>query len=197
MKTKTIIYVAALLMLCACSSTTKMDSVEGFEEVIATVNKHVDKKYEIVSIKVFEEDKLSNNLGSIYVGMYHEGKSFELTIHSGMEPELSDGKGSYNGDVSKIKGIDLTKIDKEKLRAYIEQAVEEVSEAAGDVEYVYRGVGNFSIDNNGKGDEIKYDFSINIVEKEGATRQEGRRIVTDYYEVKFDVDKDGNMKMRD
>ena len=192
-----ILYVAAGLLLAACSSAPQLDSPEAFEEVISTVNDKVDKKYEIVRILVYESDKLSNKRGTILVQMYHEGKRYSLSITQDAEPKLEESKGSYNGDASKIKGIDLSKLSKDNYRKYVEQAVEIFGEATGDVEYVYKGVGSFIIENNGKGDDVTYDIDINFTEKDGATRYQGRNIITDYYEVGFRVDKDGNVEMKE
>ena len=192
-----ILYVAVGLLLTACSSAPKMDSAEGFENVISTVTGKVDSKYEIIKVMAFERDKLTNELGMIIVSMYYEGKPYSLTITENVEPEIKEGKGSYNGDVNKIKGIDFAQLDKDKYRSYIEQAVEIFSEATGDVEYVYKGVASFTIGNNGKGEDVTYDIDINFTEKDASTKVQGRNIVTEYYTIEFRVDKDGNLKMVD
>ena len=194
MKTKNFFaLIVALFLFGACSSEPGMDEVKSIEKMISIVKKHVDKKYAITRIYVAEDGKLTNRLGIIIVDMYHDGKSYSFTISDDKPSEIKEKRSSISVDASKIKGIDLDTYDFKKLINYMEIAAEEIPKD----EYVIRSVGLYTIDNlSGRGD-ITHSITLNVVEKEGSTKVQGRNIVTEYYEFKFDVDKDGTVEYRE
>jgi hypothetical protein len=49
---------------------------------------------------------------------------------------------------------------------------------------------------NDKGD-LQIEFTVNVTEKGKSERREGGRMVTDYYEIDFQVDTDGNVIMEE
>jgi hypothetical protein len=67
-----------------------------------------------------------------------------------------------------------------------------------DVEmYDIRSVGQYEIKIDPVSALRRTSFIVRITDKQGATRREGQNTVTTYYEIRFDVDGEGNVTMKE
>ncbi|MDR2806097.1 MAG: hypothetical protein LBB85_10785 [Dysgonamonadaceae bacterium] len=76
---------------------------------------------------------------------------------------------------------------KEALNKYVEEAKTQIPEG-----YTFESVDFLTFEPNSKGD-LEISFEIQVTETGKSSRMEGGRKITDYYELTFKVDKEGNI----
>jgi len=206
MKTKNLFIVAALAALfmgCSLGSSIFPPSIYSPKAVTDFTNdlKKISEKYIIEEIRVSEQDKLSNKFG--YVSVYmrdNEGKVFEQFLRYNMGISHDDPK-PRTGSVTRRKqeppaiNVDDIISRKDDFEKYVEEAKSQMKELSED-KFKFESVAymEFEINKNG---EFQTKLTVTATEKGQSQRREGGRMVTDYYELKFIVDKDGNVTYKD
>jgi cell fate (sporulation/competence/biofilm development) regulator YmcA (YheA/YmcA/DUF963 family) len=186
---------AIVLLISSCSEFFPPDiqSPEAIDKVVDEL-KEISKNYKIVEASIRESEKLSGHFGNLFLNLENaEGKPYTQLIFYNQSLPNDEPQEARTPSIKKKekKAIDLSAIDKEKIAKYVEEAVAQIPE-----EYNFASVGSidFSADDNGN---LLHKIIINITEKNKSAKVQGRRIITEYYELYFDVDKDGNMVLRD
>jgi hypothetical protein len=162
--------------------------------------KWLGNNFQIEKIRVWELTKLSNEFGYATVTMRDkEGQKFTQSLnyntgdpHNEPKPEREHGQTSKPPHAVNID--DIIK-QKDNIEKYVEEAVNQINEEL-EGKYNPKSVTDLQFTANDNG-ELQIRFSVNVTEKGKEPRQEGRRTVTDYYELEFSVDDDGNVIFED
>jgi hypothetical protein len=187
---------AIILLTSSCSEFFPPDiqSPEAIDKVVGEL-KEISKNYKIVEASIRESEKLSGHFGNLFLNLENaEGKPYTQLIFYNQSLPNDEPQEARTPSVIKKKekkAIDISAINQEKIAKYVEEAVAQIPE-----EYDFASVGSidFSSDDNGN---LLHKIIINITEKNKSSKVQGRRIITEYYELYFDVDKDGNMVLRE
>ncbi|MDR2804715.1 MAG: hypothetical protein LBB85_03605, partial [Dysgonamonadaceae bacterium] len=120
-----------------------------------------------------------------------KGEKYEKTLyynfgiaHNDPKPESEFGTRSKPNHYIDVE--DIVKL-KETLNKYVEEAKTQIPEG-----YTFESVDFLTFEPNSKGD-LEISFEIQVTETGKSTRMEGGRQITDYYELTFKVDKEGNI----
>jgi len=194
-----IVAVVATVLLSGCSQVFP-PTIYSPQAVTEFTNdlKKISEKYIIEEIRVSEKDKLSNEFGWVSVYMRNaEGQAFEqfLRYNYGIphdDPKPRTGSRKQEPPALNVDDIISRKNDFEK---YIDEAKSQIKEMSEDT-FKFESVAYMVLKADKNGDlEIK--ITVTATEKGQSQRREGGRMVTDYYELEFIVDKDGNVTYED
>ncbi|MDR2764234.1 MAG: hypothetical protein LBB90_04315 [Tannerella sp.] len=183
--------IAAFFPACSQILPPVIQSPEAIAELAADLKK-ISKDYKIEKVVVHEKDELSGIFGMGVVdlrdskdALYEQVLYYNFSIpHNDPKPRkerISDPKNpSYLNVDDIIERKDL-------IGKYVEEAKAQLPEG-----YTFESVDfmTFKPDDQGA---FSLSFEIQVTETGKAPRMEGGRKVTDYYELKFYVDKDGNI----
>ena len=199
LKTKNIVVLFVLtVLLSACSelfSPTKIYSPEAIS-TLATDLKRLSEDYLIEDVQILEKDNFSGNFGDVAIHMrdkegrlYFQSLYYNMNIpHYGPDQRARTPKGGLPHAIN-IEDIVNRKDDFGK---YAEAAKVQFKEEF-ESDYKFKSIGKLQF-NADKSGELQLQISIFATEKgKATTRQEGRRIVTDYYEFIFNIDKNGTV----
>jgi hypothetical protein len=187
------IAVAIVALFPACSQVLPpvIQSPKAIEE-LATDLKKISKDYQIEKIVVHEKDELSGNFGMAVVNMRDsEGAAYEQILyynygipHNDPKPQGRRGASRENPRFLNVEDIIARK---DMIEKYVEDAKAQLPEG-----YTFESVDfmTFSADDKG---EFALSFELQVTETGKSARMEGGRKVTDYYQLNFYVDKDGNI----
>jgi len=195
---KNLLIVATLAVLftsCSQIFPPAMYSPKAINELTADLKK-ISENYKIEEIRIFEKEKLSSEFGMALVYMRNsEGNKFEQTLYYNYGIPHNDPKPSREHSIMKserrtINVDDIVK-QKDNIEKYVEKAktqIEEVFES----KFKFESLSDlkFTADNDGN---LQIKFTVNVTERGNVARREGGRMVTDYYELEFFVDKEGNV----
>ncbi|MFV0346340.1 MAG: hypothetical protein ACK5IQ_08885 [Bacteroidales bacterium] len=112
----------------------------------------------------------------------NESKQIQIDLASGKADEKTSRFA--NGSIS-YKQFDFNKIS-----SHISTAISMIPE-----EYNYKGIGDYKM--IAKDSYVEHQFTLQITEKSGSTEVKGGSIVTNYYELGFISDADGNLIMEE
>ena len=189
--------IAALLAGCSqiSFSPPAMYSSKAMNELTADLKK-ISEKYNIEEVRVHEKDKLSNEFGMAVVLMRDsEGEKFEQILYYNIgiphnDPKPNDYREYYHKGMKKepnfVNVDDIIK-QKDNIEKYVEDAIAQIGE-----EYYFKSVTDLTFTADDEKD-LQIQFKVNVTKKGQSERREGGRMVTDYYELKFTVDTDGNV----
>ena len=204
MKTKSLlIAVAFTALLSGCSSTPEIYSAKAIEQLVVELKK-VNKDYKIIEVRVSEKDKLTSEFGDVNLSLRNsDDKKFKQSLYFNSdipnkepEQELIDLSSKFpNIKLPQPVNVDDILKEKDNIEKYAEKAMTIIKEEFED-KYDFQSLTGlvFSADDEGK---LKIKFSINVTEKGKSSRVEGKRMVTDYYEIQFKLDDNGNVVIVD
>ena len=202
MKMKNLFIVSALtLLLAGCSQIfpPAIYSPKAMGDLIADL-KEIGKNYEIEQIRIFEKDKLSNEFGMAHVYTRNDkGEKFEQNLYYnyGIPNDDPKPRKEYGVKRKEPHAINIEDIvnQKDNIEKYVEIAKTAISEEFEN-KYSFESVNDlvFTADDAGN---LLIKFEVNVTEKGKSARREGGRMVTDYYKLTFNVDKDGNVSYED
>ncbi|GAB6012155.1 hypothetical protein [Viscerimonas tarda] len=197
-------FCAAILMVSAISFNScseifppQIDSPEALDKVISDLTE-ISKNYNIISARLVEKEKLSGDFGLLILELSDaEGKHYEQKVfynYSSVKNEPAKEKENRLSSFRKNKektAINVVGINKENIAKYVAEAKTLIPE-----EYKFDCVGGifFTADDDAN---LLLKLTLDITDKNTATRIQGRNIVTDYYELEFDVDKDGKVTLNE
>ncbi|MCD7973913.1 MAG: hypothetical protein LUG18_14850 [Candidatus Azobacteroides sp.] len=187
---------SVLVLMSSCSQIfpPDIDSDEALDEVINALNEVDKDTYKIKYAKVTEKEKLSSEFGMLYISLQDmEGKEYSQNIFYNMPTDGGEIKEDLIQSKKKkdVKPLDIDAINKENIRKYIEEAKGMIPEG-----YSFKSMGGIEFNSDKEGNLI-YKLTLNATEDGNSTKVQGRNIVTEYYEFTYDVDKDGNVTMKD
>lgn len=203
----------AALVLTSCGSgfgKLAMDSEEAVNKVKDVVSGNIDtNEWKIVEIDWNEGTgdaaTLENNMnnGGIYVKMVKDNNQVfvqNFLGQLGWKPTDIDTDHWYEAlDYEKITPIDVANLDVAGIMKHIADAKAMIPE-----EYEFRSISRYEIkagipqNREGEGEYTSAtttDFTINVVEKGNETVSSAGTTSIIYYEIKFNVDADGNLTM--
>jgi len=190
---------AAIFMGCSMGSQIfppTIYSPKAIEQLTADL-KEISKNYQIEEIRVTEKAKLSNEFGYANVDMRDsEGQRFEQMLYYNIGIPHNDPKPKKEYGIKRKKEPHAINVDdiihqKDNIEQYVEEAKVLMDENL-EGKYKFESVTNlkFAADDEGN---LLIKFTVNVTEKGKADRREGGRMVTDYYELQFTVDTDGQV----
>ena len=203
MKTKNLFIVAAFaVLLSACSQIfpPALYSPKAMSELTADLKK-ISENYIIEEVRVTEKEQLTSEFGYAQVFMRDkEGKQFEQMLYYGLgiphnDPKPRTGYGTNRKEEPHAVNVEDIIKQNDNIEKYVEAAKLQINEEF-EGEYKFESVTNleFKADKEGA---LQIRFCMNVTEKGNSTRREGGQMVTDYYELQFNVDKDGNVTYED
>ena len=170
-------------------------SSEAMDELITDLKK-IAETYTIEEVRLHEKDDLTSDFGMAIVTMRDsEGKKFEQDLYYNYAIPNDDPRpvqDNWYGKKPKKTYIEIDEIiaQKDNIEKYVEEAKVQVTEKLDN--YNFRSVGRITFTYDKQGD-MRIEITINITEKGKSERREHGRMVTDYYEAVFYVDKNGNV----
>lgn len=205
-KLTSIIAVSALfLAFTSCEKKNQMTDVKTLNNVKQFLKeKSGDFEGKIIKIRISEGKRLSNQLGMVHVDeVLKDNKIFHYSY------DMDTGKlwGKPQKEIKKAswkyaKGIIIDQIDTDKIAKYIEEAKKEVPKG-----YVFNSIENIVLEEdidrsiNGrfkkKSGDVLISFTILITKEGEGTYRSGNKRITNYYELEFFVDKEGNLVMEE
>jgi len=201
MKTKNLFILAAFaVLLSACSQVfpPNLYSPKAMNELTTDLKK-ISENYIIERINVTEKEKLTSEFGYANVELRDkEGQLFEQMLYYGLGIPHNDPKpkraSSRRQEPHAVNVEDIIK-QNDNIEKYVEAAKVIMNEEL-EGKYKFESVTNleFKADKEGA---LQIRFCMNVTEKGNSTRREGGQMVTDYYELQFNVDKDGNVIYED
>lgn len=203
----------AALVLTSCGSgfgKLAMDSEEAVNKVKEVVSGNIDtNEWKIVEIDWDEGTgdaaTLENNMnnGGIFVKMVKDDNKVFVQNFMGQlgwkATDIDTDHWYEQLDYEKITPIDVANLDVAGIMKHIADAKAMIPE-----EYEFRSISRYEIkagvpDNRqGEGEYTSAtttDFTINVVEKGNETVSSAGTTSIIYYEIKFNVDADGNLTM--
>lgn len=190
--------VCAAVLLVSCNGTssllgTQMDTEEGVQKVVDILSKNIDtKEWKIVEVR-WSDDELSNNVEFVVVDMVNkDGRPYTQAFVGaiGFAPgDLSEARTTfYKADPKDILAIDLSKIDAKRIVANIEAAKKMIPQ-----EYQFKSLADYRLSNTEKDPDKEETFTINVTEKGKETVRSAGKESLVYYEIEFQVNKDGKV----
>ena len=203
-KLTSIIAVSALfLAFTSCEKKNQMTDVKTLENVEQFLKeKSDDFEGKIIKIRISEGEKLSNKLGTLDVDEVREDNtiynySYYMDTGELWSKPRKDIKGASWKDAKGITGIDA-----EKIASYIEEAKKEVPEG-----YVFNSIGDIVVEEDidrsitgrfkKKSGDVLTSFNLLMTKEGEGTYRSGNKRITNYYELEFYVDKEGNLVMEE
>ncbi|MDR1336541.1 MAG: hypothetical protein LBK22_06905 [Tannerella sp.] len=183
--------IAALFPACSQILPPAIQSPKAIEELVADLKK-ISKDYQIEKVVVHEKEELSGSFGMAVADLRNSnGEAYEQTLyynfgipHNDPKPQGRRQSGRENPHYINVEDIAARK---DLIEKYVEEAKTQIPEG-----YTFESADFmvFSTDDRG---EFALSFDLQVTETGKAARMEGGRHVTDYYTLKFSVDKDGNI----
>ncbi|MDR1197955.1 MAG: hypothetical protein LBK94_02930 [Prevotellaceae bacterium] len=196
MKKKLFIIPAIMLLVSACSQifAPSVYSSKAMDALTADLKK-ISENFKIEKVIVNEKENLSNEFGMCIVDLRNsEGEKYEqiLYYNIGIPHNDPESKRELRRNTKEPDGINVDDIisQKDNIEKYVENAKSQIPET-----YKFESVNRltFTADEG----SLEISFIINVTEKGKSARMKGGREVIDYYEVEFNVDKDGNVILND
>ncbi|MDE7090066.1 MAG: hypothetical protein K2O54_08100 [Prevotella sp.] len=183
------------------------DKAESYAKAIENVKEKTDlNKFKIYSVRFCEGEKLSNNLMFVSLTMINpDNYSFEQCFYlDGTVGDMREhSTSSYEVDYEKIKGIDITKLDPEKIQSYFDEAKDMIPEGC-----TYKSISYYEIEEvlprkssslNKKRDigSLETEFGVCFTEDGKETETSGGKTNYLYYETTMQVNPDGTLTIKD
>jgi hypothetical protein len=194
MKMRNLFIAAAIAVLFpACSQVLPpvIQSPKAIEELAADLKK-ISKDYQIEKVVLHEKDELSGSFGMGVVDMRDsKGVAYEQTLyynfgipHNDPKPQ---GRRSSVRENPNYLNVDDIIARKDLIEKYVETAKTQLPEG-----FTFESADFMTFSTDDKG-EFALSFELQVTETGKTARMEGGRKVTDYYQLNFRVDKDGNI----
>ncbi|MDR1676085.1 MAG: hypothetical protein LBR86_06430 [Tannerella sp.] len=183
--------IAALFPACSQVLPPAIQSPKAIEE-LATDLKKIAKDYKIEKVVIHEKEELSGSFGMSAVDMRDsKGARYEQVLYYNFgiphnDPKPRSGRDSGSENVQYISVDDIIE-RKDLIEKYVEEAKTQLPEG-----YTFESVDFIAFKPDDRG-AFSLSFELQVTETGKAARMEGGRKVTDYYELNFYVDKDGNI----
>ncbi|MDR1601439.1 MAG: hypothetical protein LBS42_03320 [Tannerella sp.] len=183
--------IAALFPACSQVLPPETHSPKAIETLVADLKK-ISKDFKIEKIVLHEKEELTGSFGMSVVDLQNsKGEKYEQTLYYNFGIPHNDPKPrsgvSARREVLYFINVDDIVERKDLIEKYVEEAKTQIPEG-----YTFESVDfmTFAPDDNG---EFSLSFELQVTETGKPARMEGGRSVTDYYELEFHVDKDGNI----
>ena len=201
MNTKTLSSLIILLSLffVSCSGDKlSLSSPEDISKIKSIVLEKFDEDLEIYSLSLSSFKELNGEFQYAEVDYLKDGKSYSrlYNAYPGIKPKLEDekmGNESFQTPFhlkSKQGKVKLKDISFEKIPEQATKAFELINEEFDN--YVLH-----SYDIDSKTNKISAIMQFHCTPNEGLTGIQGRNIVTNYYEINFDVDQNGTVTIKE
>jgi len=171
-----------------------MDSEKTLKTMQAAVQELTKEGSKLYSAYWMEKDKMSNDLlvvsfdfiqpnGSAY------SQSYFFQINKGFsDPKPDKTKLTYD----ELEGLTEADFDPATIVKYYEDAKAQMPEG-----YTYRGISDHTIRINEGNGEKQQNFTLMVTEDGNEKVKSAGQTVIEYYELKFNVDKDGTVTLED
>lgn len=206
-------------VLCSCNSltstltgnATKMDTEEATNLVVESFKKNIDPaKWKVYHLRWVEGESLENDLLFYSVTMVNpDNGCFTQTFHigggaAGTVGDLREAHGSSSHAIfADVKGITPEMINAAAIQKQYDAAKAMIPE-----EYEFKSIANYEIfetvpsgidviDRRNKMGEVKAKFEVNVTEKGKEIIESAGKQTLQYYEVDFEVQPDGSIKMEE
>ncbi len=199
MKTKILSTLILLsLFLTSCGEELHLDNVEDIPKIKATVFEKFGENLEVYSLSLSSMNDLSDRFQIARVDYIKDKKSYNrVYVGSPGKPKLHDEKINTNTTFllkgkQKRSQVKLKDISFEKIPDQAAKAFELIKDEFNN--YVLH---SYDFDVDSKTNEISAKMQFHCTPNGGSTSFQGRNIVTNYYEVDFDIDAKGNITLRE
>ena len=165
-----------------------MGSKEAVQLVVDSLKTLDTEKYRIESVQWNEKDKLTDKLEYISVSLVDKdgeryGKDFYLNGTS-YEPE-SKGRSTVT---RLFRPIQIADFKSDDIVKQIESAVSQLPD-----ELEFKSVAKYRISSDLYSDNIEHRFTIRVTKKGEKQTRTRRSVITNFYELEFDVQPDGTV----
>jgi hypothetical protein len=199
-----IVILSIFFISCDNEDKLRISSLEKLEEVKALAIEQFGGDFEIHKLTLYSEDDLTNNLGEIKISYFKEDKELYSRIYNvktyGDEKNLEDEKmfeviTRYRSKYQKPEGhgkIKIKDLDFTRVMSDLNLGLNEYGDDIGSW-----SINNYTFHIEPKTNIVTTDFVLQITPAENATSLEGKRIVTNYYEMHIEIDSKGKLIVKD
>ncbi len=201
-KILTLCLLAAAVTFSGCESlgltSIKMDSEQSVERVAETIKKHIDPaQYKPLALYWYEREELSNKMEYLMVTVVGtDGKLYTQSFKVGGDHqgpnEVEEARSNQTYDFATVNYLSSDDLAPATIAGQIAQAKTMIPEGI-----VFESIANYTFDIDPETGEKTSNFVMRVTEEGNKTSVEGRRFVTTYYEIEFDVLADGTVVMED
>lgn len=189
--------------LFSCSSEpapSHLFTDEGLAKVKEIITEKFGGDLEVYQININSQDDLNSYLGYVSVKYLKDGKIYSRTyqeakpnIEAKLEDEELDSEGFQKKFfIDKARGkLKISDLDIEFVANNLLKAKTIVDD---EFEYIY--LKSYTIDVDPKSNKLSSRFKIQGTKK-NSTKTQGRRVTTDYYDVEFEADSEGNVEVKE
>lgn len=198
------VFMLVLITSCGGSGeeTIRISTPEGLAKAKELMVSSFGPDLEIHKLRLNSSEDLSSDLGSIEVNYLKDGKLYTRTYKSKTnytetileDEELRSKNFQSEFFIKNAQGkLKISDIDVNAIMANIDKAVTLVSE---EIEVKNYQVRNYYLSVDPKTNKVTADFELHVTKPDNKSI-EGRNIVTNFYEVNFSSDEEGNVAIED
>ncbi|MCL5244545.1 hypothetical protein M4I21_01915 [Cellulophaga sp. 20_2_10] len=198
------VFMLVLITSCGGSSeeTIRISTPEGLAKAKELMVSSFGPDLEIYKLRLNSAEDLSSDLGTLAISYHKDGKLYTRTYNSKTdykeaalgEEELQSKNFQSAFFIKNAQGkLKVSDIDVTAIMANIDKAVALVSE---EIEVKNYQVRNYYLSVDSKTNKVTADFELHVTKPDNKS-VEGRNIVTNFYEVKFSSDEEGNVTIKD
>lgn len=199
-----ITFILVMLLITSCGSdkgTIRISTLEGLQAAKQLAMTSFGADLEVYRLEFYSKEDLNSDLGSITIKYLKDGKLFSrryTTKTNYAEATLEDEKLLNDAFQKKfhIKNaqgkLKISDLDVDAIFSNVNKGVVLIEE---EVEIDNYQVREYYVEVDTKTNKISSDFEIHVTEPNNETI-EGRNIVTNFYEVEFMVDENGELTIK-
>ncbi|MDO6492497.1 MULTISPECIES: hypothetical protein [unclassified Cellulophaga] len=200
-----ITFILIMLAITSCGSdkdTIRISTLEGLQAAKQLAITSFGADLEVYRFELYSKEDLNSDLGSITIKYLKDGKLYSrryATKTSHVEATLEDEEAlsdtfQKNFYIKNAQGkLKISDIDVDAMFSNINKGVVLIEDEMEIDNYQVR---KYYIEANSKTNKVSSDFEIHVTEPNNETI-EGRNIVTNFYEVEFEADENGELTIKD
>lgn len=200
-----ITFILVMLLITSCSSdkdTIRISTLEGLQAAKQLAITSFGADLEVYRFELYSKEDLNSDLGSITIKYLKDGKLFSrryTTKTNYVEATLEDEKLLNDAFQKKIHiknaqgKLKISDLDVDAMFSNVNKGVVLIEEEMEIDNYQVR---EYYVEADSKTNKVFSDFEIHVTEPNNETI-EGRNIVTNFYEVEFKADENGEITIED
>lgn len=200
-----ITFILVMLLITSCSSdkdTIRISTLEGLQAAKQLAITSFGADLEVYRFELYSKEDLNSDLGSITIKYLKDGKLFSrryTTKTNYVEATLEDEKLLNDAFQKKIHikntqgKLKISDLDVDAMFSNVNKGVVLIEEEMEIDNYQVR---EYYVEADSKTNKVSSDFEIHVTEPNNETI-EGRNIVTNFYEVEFKADENGEITIKD
>lgn len=200
-----ITFILVMLLITSCGSdkdTIRISTLEGLQAAKQLAITSFGADLEVYRFELYSKEDLNSDLGSITIKYLKDGKLFSrryTTKTNYVEATLEDEKLLNDAFQKKIHiknaqgKLKISDLDVDAMFSNVNKGVVLIEEEMEIDNYQVR---EYYVEADSKTNKVSSDFEIHVTEPNNETI-EGRNIVTNFYEVEFKADENGEITIKD